>query len=72
VQETEIYRHARAKARRTLSYRLYRRERRIISNARQRLLTGTELARLAAIRSEIQARRAGHRRARSLPRLRRA
>jgi hypothetical protein len=63
VQDTEIYQQARARARRTLTFRLDRQERRILSQVHGRVPTSGELARLAAIRREREGRRAGHRRA---------
>ena len=56
VDDLMTYARARAKARRTASFRLRRQERRLTARARLRPLDNDELARLAAARTELQAR----------------
>jgi len=54
----DIYQQARVRARRTAAFRLRRQLRRLSECARQRRLTDPEIARLAAVRSELRHRRA--------------
>jgi hypothetical protein len=56
VQDTEVYQRARAKARHTMTFRLRRQERCLTSALRTRQPTAAELARLAALRSELHVR----------------
>jgi hypothetical protein len=59
ADEAELYRLARAKARRTLTFRLRRQERRIVARARITRPSRVELIRLGAVRSELQVRSTG-------------
>jgi head-tail adaptor len=56
VQDTEVYQRARDKARRTITIRLRWQEQRITAALRHRPPTAAELARLAALRSELRIR----------------
>ena len=59
MDEVDIFQQARAKARRTATVRLRRQERRLSLQAQWRPLLTPELARLAAIRTELRARTLG-------------
>jgi hypothetical protein len=59
VDQVDIFQQARAKARRTATVRLRRQERRLSIQAQWRPLLTAELARLAAIRTELKARTLG-------------
>jgi hypothetical protein len=52
----DIYEQARTRARRTPTFRLRRQEQQLGDDARRRRLGPRELARLAAVRSELRAR----------------
>jgi hypothetical protein len=59
VDDPDIFQRAKARARRTATVRLRRQERRLSVQAQWRPLLTGELVRLAAIRTELLARRTG-------------
>lgn len=62
MYDTDAYRRARTRARRTMTFWLRRQERRLLAELRHRYPTTPELARLAALRAELRVRdgRVGH------------
>jgi hypothetical protein len=56
MQDQDVYQRARVRARRTTTFRLRRQEHRLVVHAHTQRPTSTQLARLAAVRSELRAR----------------